>query len=272
MEEWSIWISPDIKEAKSILERSEGQLEWLELEDGYKMQTFQSKYGGINQRWILIHSSQAYDREIKTLKKNIEKEFGQVNKALWHLENQIFDCKKDAKKSAKAFKAPKYYEVSYEIEEVKKHAKKGRPKKGEAPSLIGFKANFSIKKDEEKVARAKRKKGRFILATNQLNGSILPDDEVLGKYKEQSSTESGFEFIKNNAFEIDSIFLKKPSRIAALMAIMCLCLMVYGFSQYEFRNRLKEEDECILDQRKKETQKPRMQWVYRLFHGVCQMS
>jgi len=168
----------------------------------------------------------------------------------------------------KEFRAPKFHEVSFEIKEVRKHPKRGRPKAGEAPSVVSFKVDFSIIQDEDKIARTKRKKGRFILATNQLDRKILADDEVLGKYKEQSSTESGFEFIKNNAFEVDSIFLKKPSRITALMAIMCLCLMVYGFSQYEFRSILETESEYILDQRKKKTQRPRMQWVYRLFHGV----
>lgn len=265
---WLSRVPENITEAKTTLERSADEIDWIDLEDGYKMHALRSEYGGVNQRWILIHSDQAYERESKTLEKNIEKESDQVKKALWHLGNQIFDCKKDAEKAAKALKTPNYHKVTYEIEEVKKHAKKGRPKKGETPSSVGFKANLSSEKDEEKIDCARRKKGRFILATNQLDSDLLPDNEILVKYKEQSSTESGFEFIKNNAFEVDSIFLKKPSRIAALMAIMCLCLMVYGFSQYEFRNALKEENESIPDQRKKETQKPRMQWVYRLFHGV----
>ena len=33
---------------------------------------------------------------------------------------------------------------------------------------------------------------------------------MLTQYKEQSCVESGFKFIKNDAFELDSFFLKTP--------------------------------------------------------------
>ena len=52
------------------------------------------------------------------------------------------------------------------------------------------------------------------------------------------------------------------------MAIMCLCLMVYGFAQYTIRATLEKTNETIPNQLNKETKKPSMQWVYRLFHGV----
>ena len=51
-------------------------------------------------------------------------------------------------------------------------------------------------------------------------------------YKEQSGTEKGFKFIKDNSFEIDSVFLEKPERIDALLMIMVLCLMVYSYVQF----------------------------------------
>lgn len=52
------------------------------------------------------------------------------------------------------------------------------------------------------------------------------------------------------------------------MAIMCLCLMVYGFSQHKLRSVLKEKNDFITNQCNKPTQTPRMQWVYRLFQGI----
>ncbi|NDE64143.1 MAG: IS1634 family transposase, partial [Chlamydiae bacterium] len=78
----------------------------------------------------------------------------------------------------------------------------------------------------------KQSLGRFILATNQFDEVLLDNHSVLKQYKEQSCVESGFKFIKNNAFELDSFYLKTPARIGALMMIMTLCLMVYNFAQY----------------------------------------
>lgn len=265
---WLSRVPENIKEAQKILTKPEEELSWIDLGSGYQMQMFQSQYGGVEQRWALINSEQAYSREVKTLEKNIQKENESLTKNCWHISNQMFQCRKDAEKTASEVKSPKYHNLTFEIKEVKKHQKKGRPKKGEEPSVFGYKIEFTVVKDDEKIALSKRRKGRFILATNQLDEKILRDEEMLPKYKEQSSTESGFEFIKNDAFEVDSIFLKKPSRITALMAVMCLCLMVYGFSQYKLRSALKESDEFIPDQRDRATQTPRMQWVYRLFQGV----
>ncbi|AWN81499.1 IS1634 family transposase [Candidatus Cardinium hertigii] len=118
------------------------------------------------------------------------------------------------------------------------------------------------------IDRAKLSKGRFILATNQLDKEELPDQELLSTYKEQSVTESGFKFIKDHTFEVDSIFLKKPTRISTLMMVMTLCLMVYSIAQYYLRKELVSSNETILSQSGYATNRPSMQWVYRLFHGI----
>ncbi|NGX38680.1 MAG: hypothetical protein K1000chlam2_01857 [Chlamydiae bacterium] len=52
------------------------------------------------------------------------------------------------------------------------------------------------------------------------------------------------------------------------MSIMCLCLMVYGFAQHKIRKALDEKNETVPNQSNRETKSPRMQWIYRLFHGV----
>ena len=71
--------------------------------------------------------------------------------------------------------------------------------------------------------------GRFILATNQCDRRVLSNEAVLSQYKQQSTVETGFKFIKDNAFELDSFYLKTPERIGALMAVMTFCLLVYNF-------------------------------------------
>ena len=122
--------------------------------------------------------------------------------------------------------------------------------------------------NEDKIATTRLEKGRFILATNELDADKLPDNNILPTYKDQSKTESGFKFIKGHAFEVASVFLKKPARIEALMMIMTLCLMVYSFAQYFLRDALEKANETVPNQLKKPTKNPSMSWVFRMFHGV----
>jgi transposase len=101
-----------------------------------------------------------------------------------------------------------------------------------------------------------------------LDQTKLQELDFLSEYKNQYKTEQGFAFIKGDAFEVSSVFLKKLSRIQALMVVMTLCLMVYGFAQQHLRKALMEANETIPDQLKNPTMKPTMAWVFRLFQGI----
>jgi len=263
---WISRVPQNIKAAKQLIQRTD--IEWKKTTEDYCIHPFKSQYGGVTQRWVLVYSKPAFEREIKTLNKQIEKEESEAKKHLWHLSKERFKCAADAKKEALRVDKFKYHQVSYEIETITSHLGKGRPKKGESPTIKSFKINATLIKDEDKIQAEKNSKGRFILATNELDTKRLSDEECLKEYKKQSSTEASFQFIKNRAFELDSIFLKKPSRINALMSIMTLCLMVYGCAQHQLRTFLKEKSETVPNQLGKETNHPRMQWIYRLFHGI----
>jgi transposase len=158
------------------------------------------------------------------------------------------------------------------VVEVNKYFSKGRPKAGECPETVGYKIEFSMCLNEQKVTEIRNRKGRFVLATNQLDEMILSNEEVLSEYKGQSGTERGFKFIKDDTFQVDSVFLKTPERIDALMMVMTLCLMVYGVSEYELHQSLQENNETILSQTKKPTNKPSLRWVYFLFRIVNELS
>lgn len=216
-----------------------------------------------------MFSEQAYKRECKTLDRHIQEMEDRLKKELWHLGNQVFHCEGDAKEALKKFsKDLRCFASTITIESILQHKSKGRPSKDAQLSIVGYKIAGNFSRDEEKINALRNTKGRFLLATNQLDREILPDEDMLSEYKGQSKTESGFKFIRNDAFEVSSIFLKKPGRIAALMMVMTLCLMIYGITQFELRSALALAQDTIPSQTKKETATPTMQWVYRLFHGV----
>ena len=106
---------------------------------------------------------------------------------------------------------------------------------------MGFKVESDFERNTEEIEKLLNKKGRFILATNDLDIENYPDEMILHEYKEQQSVERGFRFIKDPWFMVDSIFLKSAKRIEALMMVMTLCLMVYNISQYKLRKTLEEK-------------------------------
>jgi transposase len=266
---WITRVPERIKSARTLTELEDSVLTWKALDNGYRYSEHTSTYQGVSQRWILFFSEAAFARECKTLEKNIQKEQEEQAKLWWHLGNRVFTCKEDCEAELqKLAKVLKYHTVTADIQPVEKHSGRGRPKKGSAPVVTGYQVVATLSKDIDTIAQLRNKKGRFILATNQLDYAVLSSAEVLTEYKAQSGTERGFKFIKDDTFQVDSVFLKTPERIQALMMVMTLCLMVYGVSQYDLREALKQCNETLLSQSQKPTQKPSLLWVYFLFRVV----
>jgi transposase len=266
---WLSRIPEQHKVAKKLLQHHDDELSWTPLDNDYKICMVQTRYQGVHQRWCIVHSEPAYKRESITLEKRIISVKEEQDKALWHLGNQMFACEADAKKAAQLFeKSLKYHTIEWTIHSVIKHKGKGRPAKDSVPETRGYQVLGELRRDEQRIELIRRQKGRFILATNELDPEILPDTTLLKEYKEQSKTEKGFRFLKDDTFEVSSIFLKKPERIAALMMVMTLCLMVYGFAEYTLRKSLLAAQDTLPNQINKPTQQPTMKWIYRLFHGV----
>jgi transposase len=270
---WITRAPEKIKEVRTLVSIPEEDITWTKLSNGYSYYATISDYKDVKQRWLMFFSEAAYRRENKTLDKKIKMEGDSQNKAWWHLSNQIFTCQNDACKQAETQKKLlKFYEVTYSVVEVKKYASKGRPKADELPETVGYQIEFSLCLSEQKITEIRTRKGRFVLATNQLDEIILSNEEVLREYKGQSGTERGFKFIKDDTFQVDSVFLKTPGRIDALMMVMTLCLMVYGVSEYELHQSLQEKNETIPSQTKKPTSTPSLRWVYFLFRVVNEVS
>ena len=266
---WLCRVPERSKEAKKFVRTKVDQSNWVDLENGYKIYTEEKNLGGVKQRWALVFSEKAYQKETKTLAKKIDKELENVNKKLRKLSRKEFSCKIDAKKALKAFsKELKYHAVEkYEIDIIKHYAKQGRPSKIDKPEKA-YCVIATLIQNDKSIEKLKAKQGRFIVATNELDEHKLKDEEILSTYKEQYKIEHGFRFLKANALEVSSVFLKKPERINALMMIMVFCLMIYGLVQHMLRKSLAQSSDTIPNQLGKPTAKPTGQWIFRLFQGI----
>lgn len=266
---WLTRVPERIKEAKALCETPDEQLCWEPLGKGYKKVDVSSCYGGIEQRWQLIFSEQAYAREEKTWEKRLAEQRNKHEKALWHLGNTVYQCEKDAQKALQtATKVMKLHRVESSIVQETGYAKKGRPKAEDKPVLLGYKIQATLHDDLAAQAAKRNCLGRFVLATNDLDEQRLPTIEMLPEYKGQRHNERGFQFIKDKTFCVSSIFLKKPGRIDSLMMVMTLCLMVYNLAQYELRRVLDEQGEMLPNQLGKPTDKPTLKWIFRQLDAI----
>lgn len=95
---------------------------------------------------------------------------------------------------------------------------------------------------EGAIRREILRKGRFIVATNELDSDELSDEEALRAYKEQQYAERGFRFLKDPFFFADSMFLKNESRIVAMVMIMGLALMIHSLAERKLREAPEKKD------------------------------
>ncbi|KAG8176091.1 hypothetical protein JTE90_025549 [Oedothorax gibbosus] len=191
---WLSKVPAKLNQAKAYLQTPNEAITWQVIENGCKITSSKQLYKGLEQRWLLVYSAQAYASEIAILDRheNIDR-----------FENQFF-CKADGEKALALLSKPlRYYDLAVtQVEEVTQYSGQGRPKKDTKPTVIGYKLRTRLVANECRIAVLRSQQGRFILATNQLDNKALSDQEMLQEYKDQHKTEQAFRFIKGNAFEV----------------------------------------------------------------------
>jgi transposase len=267
---WLSRVPETIKACSQLISIKSEDMIWTQGENGYQWSEFCSLYGGIKQRWLLVYSEQAFKREQKTLEKNIEKEKKEALKKCLQLRAKIFGCAHDAEKEIQRIqKKIKYHLIHYTIEPIEKYESRGRPNPQTPKVIDGYRIIDDLIENKETITESLRKKGRFVLGTNQLDETQLPSMAILKEYKSQQNVEGGFRFLKDPWFMLDSFFVKTRERIEALMMCMALCLLVYNFAQYRVRKTLSESDETVPNQLGKPIKNPTVKWLFQCMEGIA---
>ena len=235
---------------------------------GYRYAEVMSYYGGIPQRWLVVYSEAAYQREGETLRRRIEAERRQAEKAAERLP-EAPDVE-TARAQVAAMEARwRSHRWEGEIEEVGHYDKPGRPRSDQAPDRVTYQAVGSVVPDAERVEAQRATLGRFVLATDELDDEALPAEAILSTYKGQgASVERGFRFLKDPLFFAGSLFLKSAKRIMALLMVMGLSLLIYALAEHRLREELKRREETVPDAKGKPTQRPTMRRIFQMFEGI----
>ena len=266
---WISRVPETFASAVALIQAVAGDLEASEEETAWR--TFCIVEVGVRQRWLVVHSRAARRRAEKTLKKKHLKQGESELKAFGRLGRQDFACEADAQAALDAFtKKLKLTQVhDGRIVGQARHAKKGRPAKNQEPDQVSYAVEGQLASRIDVHVRQLQRKSCFIVATNDTEGTVLSDEQVLEAYrKDQQKVERGFRFIKDPLFMAATLFLKSAKRIMALMAIMTLCLMVYAALEYRIRQSLAQKSQTFPDQKGKPTARPTARWVFQSFIDI----
>jgi transposase len=242
---------------------------WQAAEKGYKLQEFAVDcYDIADQRWVVVYSEQAHARGKVTLQKAIRREKERIDKELFHLQAASFSCGDDAKKKLHSLvKKWKYHQVhNVQVQSVKRHTQRGRPT-AESAYILEWQITAGALINQPRIDQILEQSACFVLAAN-VAPEELPMPRVLDTYKGQDSTEKGFAFLKSPDFFVSSLFLKKPSRIDAMLMIMVLSLLIYTIAQRRLRLQLALLNLTVPNQINKEVKNPTMRWIFQLFEGI----
>lgn len=260
-------VPQKLSEVKAIMAKV-NEITWTELNNDYSGAWFESNYGDIKQRWLLIKSGQAKTRESHILNAAISKKTQRAVVDFKKLCRQKFACETDANEALLNWlKGQDFIRIhDAQITQHDKRIKRGRPGSNDNVTTT-FQITGAIMTDLSLRKEAQQTNGLFVLGTNDLS-ETLSMQFLLDEYKSQQAVERGFRFLKSPDFLTSSLFLKKPERIEALLMIMTCSLMVYASIEHLIRKNLAEKNLVFPDMKKKPTQRPTARWVFFCFQGI----
>jgi transposase len=224
---WITRVPATLSEAQAVLAQAHPQT-MTPLTEGYRYRVVPSRYGGGEQRWVLIHSEPRQPQAQRTVDKQWRKQSADDVKAFKTLCRTAFACEADARHALARFAhaVQTTFLSDSTIAPRPQYGKRGRPGPGAQPDqIVDHIAGALASRLTDRQARVDQH-SCFILATHELDEAQLPVPEVLAGYKGQARAERGFRFLKDPQFLASSLSLKKPERIMALLMVMTVCLLV----------------------------------------------
>ncbi len=105
------------------------------LQEGYRCLEVCTTWGGIRQRWLVVWSAQAEQRERETLQKQVEKERERAEKAWQALCRQEFSSPEEAGAAVQALEQKwRYHRLEVHCQPVKHYARRGVQRRIRFPS------------------------------------------------------------------------------------------------------------------------------------------
>jgi transposase len=203
---------------------------------------------GETYRAIVVHSSAHDKRRHKRIDRLLQQKRKELEEDLKKINPGSFYCRADAEAATdKVLRAAagSYHRIQYGIRKVPKYPR-GRPAIGAERTPMGYEYILDVKidVDTDAIAHMRHEAGCFVLLCN-LSGEQEPNpwtaESLLELYKDQSGIEQNFGFLKDPVI-VNSIFLKKPSRIEVLGLVLLISLLIWRLMERCMRQYLEKAE------------------------------
>jgi transposase len=203
---------------------------------------------GRTYRLVVYRSDHLDRRKAKTLERELAAEQKRLVEDAEELGRRRFACEADARAAAEQWlqaHGDRRFTVTTTVEEIRERQKqnhRGRPRKNEQPSWQTYhRARVTVgNRDQEQVEAELQRRSAFVLITN-LPADEFPPERLLVEYKQQTSLEQRFHFMKDPAF-VDAFFLHKPERVEALGYVLLIACLVFSLLERRVRRAGKPLD------------------------------
>jgi hypothetical protein len=266
---WMTRVPATVRDAQAVLRQADPQM-MTPLADGYRSRVRPSTDGGVAQRWVLIDSAQRHphaqhavntpwlthgDTAVHTVKQRCRITFAGEAEAPQALATFV-----------QSLRATVRHEAA--LRPVRRSDTRGRPSHGAPPaqgiSMIEGALASSLAAHQPLASP----QSGFIRATNALDNTQVPPQELLAGDKGQALAERGCRFLTDPRFLASSRDLQKPERIMALLMVMTGWLLVYAAVAYRIRKALQEHGATVPNHKGPPVQNPTARWVFQSFVGI----
>ena len=230
---------------------------------------------GTTYRAVVVHSSAHDKRRHKKIDRQLGKNKKELEQQVQKLLTEPYYCNDDAQAAVeKISRLPKksdLFTVSATIDKAPKYSR-GRPKNGETrvPDRFEYRITLFVDEDEEKVQFLREEAGCFVLLSNLTSHqeeSEWSAKDLLKLYKNQSGIEQNFGFLKDPVI-INSVFLKKNSRIEVLGMILLISLLIWRLIERAMRLYIKDNQTTMTGWVRRRTKRPTSFMMSTKFHTV----
>lgn len=262
-------VPETIKEAKALIQTANEDQDWKTSSDTTtRFIAYDITHYNIEQRWLVCQSDDSLKRAEKSIEKQLAKEKNTIQKEVFHFEAKSFESESELEKAASLLgkKWKLYAKSEVIITQQARHEKPGRPS-GAEPIGYTYKAKIQWNKNNDAIQKTIHRKASFVLATNVADKD-LRDEEVISCYKKQQHVERGYRFLKDPIFFANGFYLKKTSRIEALIMIMTLALLVYTIAQKKLRESMKSTNTLLPNQTGKLVKNLSIRRAFQVMQGV----
>lgn len=239
----------------------------------YQIQEFERDLYGRLYRVVVVHSSHLDTRQKKTLARRVDKERQELHKEATALQKLQFTCQADADKAALAFVArcqDAFHHVQATADtHTESKRRPGRPKKGEEPTTeTWYQVSVTVgEPDAERLKQWRQEASLFIRITNRCDTGAFPPTEILREYKEQTSVEVRFRFLKDPYF-VDQLYLKDQGWLEAFAYLLLTALLIYTLLERRVRLALAQEEQPLVGPGKVKHKPPTARVIFELLSDL----